>query len=435
MAAIDTKEQVSDQSQTSVVDQAEPDSADKSVEVADEQPPNTRGSVTVAGAHFSHDLYSSFRDPLIPVVQDRLGISLAMASLMVPAQSFPSLLQPFFGVLADRTSKRWFVVLAPAVAGITISSIGIAPNFAIVLLLLFTAGLASAAFHTPAVALMGEYGGSKTGQAMAIFQAGGSLARGLGPLVVTGAIAIFTVDGLWVVMIFGILASIALYFTVDTTISDSMQKGESKVGVRAVMKARGKYIGALLGFGFFRSATRAPFTIFLVALLLEQGRSEWYAGMSLSVIFTAGIAGGFIGGMLSDRFGRRSIMAVSTALLVPTYYLYLVLENGTIWVMSLLALAGVLSMASGPVELALSQDMLPEARGPMAGVILAFRFVTMSIIAFAFGVLADIIGLENAYWIVPAFSVVAVALVPLFPRKGEVLPPIEMPAAAETVPS
>ncbi|MEZ4570964.1 MAG: hypothetical protein R2849_11680 [Thermomicrobiales bacterium] len=59
----------------------------------------------------------------------------------------PSLLQPFIGILADRTSKRWFVVLAPAVAGISVSSIGLAPNVFVVLLLLFTAGFRLAAFH------------------------------------------------------------------------------------------------------------------------------------------------------------------------------------------------------------------------------------------------------------------------------------------------
>ena len=45
---------------------------------------NSRGSYTIAFAHFSHDVYSSFRDPLIPIIVDKLGISIFLASLMVP---------------------------------------------------------------------------------------------------------------------------------------------------------------------------------------------------------------------------------------------------------------------------------------------------------------------------------------------------------------
>lgn len=383
---------------------------------------DAKGSYTIAGAHFSHDVYSSFRDPLIPIVQEKLGISLFIASLMVPAQQMPSLLQPFIGVVADRTSKRWFVVLAPAVAGISVSSIGLAPNVAIVLLLLFIAGLASAAFHTPAVALAGEYGGDKTGRAMALFQAGGSLARAVGPLMATGAVALLTFEGIWAVMFLGIGASIALYFTVDTAASDQASRERVQVPFKPLLRARLKWVAALLGFGLLRSMGRAPFTIFLVAYLLAVGRGEWYAGISLATISFAGMFGGFFGGIISDYLGRRIVMLFSSVALVPVLYLYLILENGSVWVISLLALAGIISMSSGPVELAMAQEIMPEARGTMSGVILAFRFTSMSLVALGFGALADAIGIETAYWLVPAIAIPAALVIPFLPKRGEELP-------------
>ncbi|CAN5505572.1 MFS transporter [soil metagenome] len=391
-------------------------------EAAEEDDYNARGAYTVAGAHLSHDVYSSFRDPLIPFVQENLGISLFAASLMVPAQSMPSLLQPFIGILADRTSKRWFVVLAPAVAGISVSSIGLASNVFVVLLLLFTAGLASAAFHTPAVALIGDYGGSRMGRAMAMFQAGGSLARAIGPLAVTGVIWLVGFQNLWVAMFLGIAASVALYFVIDTTASDQAERDKDVVPFKPLLSARAKYVSALMGFGFLRSMGRAPFTIFLVAYLLEVGRGEWYASISLATISFAGIFGGFAGGIMSDFVGRRIVMAISTVTLVPILYLYLFLENGSVWVISLLALAGIISMASGPVELALAQEIMPEARGTMAGVTLAFRFGTMSVVALAFGALADSIGIVDAYWYIPILSLFALVAVPFLPKRGAVMP-------------
>jgi len=67
---------------------------------------DARGTHPIAGAHLSHDVSSSSRDPLIPYTQDNLGISLSAASRMVPAQTSPSLLQPFIRVLADRLGGR-----------------------------------------------------------------------------------------------------------------------------------------------------------------------------------------------------------------------------------------------------------------------------------------------------------------------------------------
>jgi FSR family fosmidomycin resistance protein-like MFS transporter len=383
---------------------------------------DARGTYTVAGAHLSHDLYSSFRDPLIPYVQENLGISLFAASLMVPAQSFPSLLQPFIGVLADRTSKRWFVVLAPAVAGISTSSIGLAPNVFVVLLLLFTAGLASAAFHTPAVALTGEYGGPRLAWSMAVFQAGGSAARALGPLSVTGVIWLVGFQNLWIAMFLGIAASIALYFVIDTTASDARERAKDSAPFKPLVRARAKYVFGLLGFGLLRSMGRGPFTVFLVAYLLEVGRDDWYASISLATISFAGIFGGFVGGFMADRIGGRAAMALSTAALVPILYLYLFLENGSYWMVSLLAVAGIISMVAGPVELSMAQEIMPEARGTMAGIMLAFRFTTMSVVAIGFGALADSIGIEDAYWYIPVLSLVALLAVPFLPRKGQPMP-------------
>lgn len=121
------------------------------------------GVLLMAWAHFAHDLYPAFLGVLVPAVQSKLGISLALASAMVPAQQLPSVVQPFLGHLADRTSRRWFVVLTPGIAAVALTSLGVAPHFVLVLLCLLVSGLASAAFHAPAVALVGEFGGAASG--------------------------------------------------------------------------------------------------------------------------------------------------------------------------------------------------------------------------------------------------------------------------------
>ncbi len=279
---------------------------------ADEDTYDAKGVAVASFAHFSHDLYPSFIGPLVPAIQDKLGVSLAMASLMVPAQQMPSILQPFIGAVADRTSRRWFVVLSPAMAAISLSSLGLAPNIAVVLMLLLVSGLASAMFHAPAVALVGEFGGRKMGRAMSIFMAGGEMSRTIGPILITGAIALFTLEGSFVVMTVGIVASVVLYLTLDTTVTDARRQAQTKVAIRPILRARRGPIGGLLAYSILTGIATTPFHFFLVKMLVDKGHGEWYGGFALSTLFASGVVGGLIGGSLSDRVGRRAMLFAFT---------------------------------------------------------------------------------------------------------------------------
>ena len=384
-----------------------------------------RGTLTVSGAHFAHDLYSSFLGPLIPAVQEKLGVSLFVASLMIPAQQMPSIIQPFVGAWADRTSKRWFVVLAPAVAALAVSSVGLAPHVGLIVLLLIASGLASAAFHAPAIALVGEYGGTKTGRAMSYFMFGGEASRSIGPLIITAAISWFTLEGSFVVAVFGVAASIILYFTVDTTKSDTeaAERLQQNIAIRPLLRKRIRWLTGLFGFNLMISTFNAPFSFFLVKYLLVEGRSEWFAGMSLSIFFAAGGFGGLIWGPLSDRIGRRRVLYLSLAFSPAIVWGYLLLEHVNGLGLVMLVLAGIFSMASRPIMLAIAQEILPESRAQMSGLMLAFGFVSMSLITMAFGAIGDAVGVDTAIWYVPVFGILSLPFISLLPRRGE-QPPV-----------
>lgn len=377
---------------------------------------DARGVGVCSFAHFSHDMYTSFIGPLIPAIRDQLGIPLFLVSLMIPAQQMPSVFQPLIGYVADRTSRRWFVVLAPAIAAIAISSLGLAPNIAVVLLLLLISGLASAMFHAPAVSLVGEYGGRRMGRAMSIFMSGGELSRTIGPLIITGAIALFTLRGSFVVAIFGIVASVLLYFTLDTTGAEASQRDREQPGFGALFRTRRRAVSAILAFSILIGVVTTPFNFFLVEFLVQRGHGEWYGGFALSTLFAAGIVGALVFGSLSDRIGRRPILFLLVALAPFLMSLYLWLENGSWLVLIALAFAGAVMMAPRTIILAMAAEVVPEARGPMAGMLLALGFVAQSIAALSFGALSDSVGISSAYWVVPFATLLCLPCVALMPR-------------------
>ena len=380
---------------------------------------NARGTATLASAHAAHDLYGGFLGPLLPAVQEKLGLSLTVVSLMIPAQQLPGVFQPFIGYMADKTSRRWFVVLGPGVTAVSISSIGLAPHLGVVLLLLLVSGLASGAFHAPAVALMGEYAGPKIGRAMSFFMAGAEFSRSLAPIVITAAISWFTLEGAAMVMVFGVASSVFLYFTLDTSASDAARREAPSIDLRPLLRSRRKWIGALVGVVVFNAIATGPFHYFLVKLLVDKGHSNWYAGLSLSTLFAAGVVGMLLGGTLSDRIGRRNTLALASAATVPMLYVYLWFENGSLLPLVALVPASIALTSIRPIIMAVAQEMLPEARGSMAGGLLALNFVTSSLMAFGFGAIADVIGIETAFFWIAGASLLALPFIALLPSRSE----------------
>jgi FSR family fosmidomycin resistance protein-like MFS transporter len=75
--------------------------------------------------HFIHDVYTGFLAPLLPLLIEKLSLSLTQAGFLTTIMQLPALLNPYIGQLADRISGRYFVILAPALTAVPMSLIGI----------------------------------------------------------------------------------------------------------------------------------------------------------------------------------------------------------------------------------------------------------------------------------------------------------------------
>ena len=84
--------------------------------------------LTVAGGHLIHDTFTSFLPPLLPLIIQKLGLSLTLAGSLAAFQQFPGLINPLLGLLADRGSLRWLAILAPTLTAAAMSlSAGVRP--------------------------------------------------------------------------------------------------------------------------------------------------------------------------------------------------------------------------------------------------------------------------------------------------------------------
>jgi len=142
---------------------------------------------TISSAHLVHDIYSSFLAPILPLLIEKLGISLSMAAFLDIARRVPALFNPFLGLLAERTDVRYFVILSPAITAAAMSLLGLADSYTILLILLFVAGISATTFHIPTPGIIKESSDGRVGLGMSWFMAGGESARAIGPIIITAA--------------------------------------------------------------------------------------------------------------------------------------------------------------------------------------------------------------------------------------------------------
>ena len=352
------------------------------------------GRVTsIAAGHAVHDTYTAFLAPLLPTFVEKFSLTNAAAGSLAAFLQFPSLLQPFIGHLADRTTLRWIVILGPGVTATAMSFLGWAPGYVSLALLLLVAGLSVAAFHSTAPVAVGYLSGNRLGRGMGFWMVGGELGRTLGPLVVVSALALVSLKQIAFLSIAGIATSVVLYFRLRDVPLRTRDDGE-QVPWRAALAGMRNFMMVIAGLTAMRSMMMLAVTVFLPLYLTETGTSLWLAGAALSIVEAAGVGGAFAGGWISDHIGRKAVL-VFGHLVAPVALLAFLAASG--WVrIAMLVVVGFSLLAVPPVIMALVQEQAPKSRALANGFYLSMSMAIRSIAAIGYGVFADRFGLETA---------------------------------------
>ena len=98
-------------------------------------------------------------------------------------------------------------------------------TYGVLLILLFSAGVSVSLFHVPAPVMISRVSGNQKGKGMSFYMTGGELARTIGPRIAVGAVSLWGLEGYYPIMLFGILASIWLYFRFQSVPLNIDKKG------------------------------------------------------------------------------------------------------------------------------------------------------------------------------------------------------------------
>ncbi|GBE14138.1 MAG TPA: MFS transporter [Proteobacteria bacterium] len=364
----------------------------------------------IATAHLVHDIYSSFLAPILPLLIAKFGLSYTMAGLLTVAQRAPFLFNPLMGLLVDRIRTRYFLILAPAITAVSMSLLGVAPNYAVLVVLLLSMGIGAMCFHVPGPVMMKAVSGNRVGQGMGYFMLGGEAARSIGPLVILGAVSLWGLEGTWKLIPFGLVASAILFFRFRKMVVQRPAPSRSgRSGIRHTLKGFLPFFGILAGYTLFTSLMRFTLMIFLPTYLTGRGEDLWFAGISLSILEVTGAVGTFYGGGLSDRLGRRKLLLI-VSLVSPVLGLMFLLTHGWVSIAVLLVL-GFSLFAGTPVVLALVQEVRSDRPAFINSIYMTMSFLSSAFTAVAIGWGGDHFGLDNTFRIAFSLSFLAVPFV------------------------
>lgn len=389
---------------------------DKTKVTLQEEKFRTGDVVSISLAHLAHDIYSSFLAPILPLIVEKLGISLSMAGMLSVIQRIPSLFNPLIGILADNFKVRYFVIFAPALTTISMSLIGLASSYLMLAILLFIAGISSTLFHVPSPVMIKHISGKKLGKGMSYFMVGGELARTLGPLIIVAAVTHWGLEGTYKLIPFGLVASIVLFFKLrNIDLRDDFQKEKAHISYTSTFR---KFLPTFLILGliiFFRGAMKSALTLYLSVYLTDKGNSLWYAGIALSVIQFAGVIGTLTAGTFSDRVGRRTAMVIITA--ATPLFMWIFLHSEGILTFPVLIITGFFLVAPGPVMLAIVQEMDTKHLAFVNGIFMTITFGLSSLMLLLVGFLSDKFGMDITYLVSSFVALLAIPFAMMLPKK------------------
>ena len=361
----------------------------------------------LASAHLITDAYNNFLPPLLPLLIQKMNLSLTLAGSLITIRAIASFFtQPAVGYISDRTGMSLFVLFGPLVTGIFIGLLGIAPSYWFLAICLILAGIGHSALHPQGAAMIGDIGRRRAGFFMSIWMIGGTSGMAVGPLIVTVVVSIFGLPGTVYTIVLAVVITI---FLVRSAPAPPLRNAGEAYSLRTHLFPKLKSLAPLWFLVVIRSATGMSFLNFLSVLLVQKGLSLLTSGFAVSLFTGGGALGGFLGGTLSDYVGRKKVMLASFFL--SPVVLLLFLKSQGILSLVLLIIGGMCMWATTPVLIVAAQEIAPESRTLVSSMMMGLGWGAGAVLVTVTGLLGDTIGLERALQWILILPLLGVALI------------------------
>lgn len=378
----------------------------------------TRDDVPMLGVSVGHACthwYPGAFVVMLPFFAHDLGLSLTQVGILIGLRSVTSVLINLpGGMIVDLIGRRALVMgVAIAWAGVPYLMLGLTTNFVIISALMAIVGVGNLLYHPAALSALSELYPTRRGFATAMHQLGASFGDTVGPLAAGVALTYMSWREITLLNVFpGIVMSMMFWLAMRNVSLKSVNVAERRSvrdyldGARALFVDPNMLKIAFLGGA--RAMTQAGLSTFLPIYLANvAGLSAALVGTYMAVVQGAGIISGPISGGLSDRIGRRPLIAAG--MVSSSVMLILLMALRIEWLFILvLALIGFFLYSTSPVLNAWALDIAPpHLGGTSIGILFASQALLGGLAPIVGGMIADAFGIEVAFYFIAVTVLVA----------------------------
>lgn len=352
---------------------------------------------TLAAGHFITDAYSGFLNPIMPFIAAKIGISMAVATVLISISNLTSnLSQPFFGFISDKWQRRFFIFWGMILASVFLSFLGIAHNIYSLIVCLLIGHMGVSFFHPQATSIVSNYSQcSSNSKDISIFIASGTFGFALGPAVSSGISQYWGLEKLPFACFIGIITAFILLKNVPKVTAEKKEK--INISIFSAMKAifKNRPVSVLLVASIVKSFVVSSFSIILPFYWKSIGYNVSKIGLILFAFMMAGALGVILSPYVERKIGVKNVFYLS---LIPVaifgIIFYLSNGSGLIGLCSFIMI-GFISFLAVPVNMSLAQRLMPEYKSMISGFIGGFSWGVIGLILPIISLLAEKTGMMN----------------------------------------
>jgi MFS family permease len=273
----------------------------------------------IGGAHFVSHFFQLALPPLFPFLRDAFGVSyVGLGLLMSVFYAASGTGQTLAGFVVDRLGAPRILLAGMLLVSGAVALAGLSPTYALLIPLIFLAGLGNSVFHPADYAIFNASIDRRwLGRAYSVHTIGGTLGYASAPVTVA---ALASLAGwraaLVTVGAFGVAAALVLA-SQRHALSDHRQADRARPAVAPAPGGDARLLLAapiLAAFAYFALLATAQIgvqTFSVTALVTMYDAPLTRATGALTAFLLGSAAGTLAGGILADRTGRHDVVAAA----------------------------------------------------------------------------------------------------------------------------
>ena len=368
---------------------------------------------------------------LLPIIGNELGLSFSQIGLIMTCQYIAGAVANVpGGVLVDTVGRKGLLMgLSLFWVGFPYLLMSFGHSYWMLLACVALVGVGNSLWHPTAIPTLARRFPERKGFVLSLHGMGGNAGDAIAPLVVGAMLAVMTWREVVVLNVVpGLVMSLLILVFLGTLHIGSRARrasdpvagqGQSLAsyagGLRELLRNRSLLL--LSTSGAFRSMTQIALLTFLPLFLArEMGWGMAAVGAGMFVLQAAGLLASPVAGHLSDKLGRRSVLAASMGM-TALVLLLMALAGRSPVVVFFIAVLGFFLYAIRPVIQAWTLEATPAHMGGSAiGLLFGAQALGASVAPLLGGLIADRWGLSATFYFLAATIVCANLIILAMPR-------------------